>query len=313
MRQLILRSQIPVSRVFRRIQTPDPERSEPAPKTRNSQPAGKSAPRRNVKPPPESLSAAERRLILKWASSHSDQEIRRYGANEAFIDSTIKKCLDYHRSRGKSAWKADYVASCRNWIRRECEWGMAPAPKRAAEKIINLEESAREIENGRVQRCVFEREPGKNRCKAHPHEGGRVNPRLAPGGASLPVAARSPSPPRVTGEQRDLFACHPMARASDPLGSHEAADTMQASGVARGQRELAVQAVFKWPGMSSRELSALVSQGNDGGLAYHSLARRLPEAEREGRIHARQVGKRLRWWPGPDPSGNSRRGRSCRG
>lgn len=83
------------------------------------------------------------------------------------------------------------------------------------------------------------------------------------------------------------------ARASDPASSHEAAERMN-RGVANVQRQQVIDAVWKWPGRTSKELAKL-----DGELDRHEFGRRLPEAEDAGDVHLVAEGKaELRWFPG---------------
>lgn len=86
------------------------------------------------------------------------------------------------------------------------------------------------------------------------------------------------------------------ARASDPQSSHEAAETIESSGTANIQRQQVIDAVWKWPGRTSKELAAL-----DGTLDRYQFGRRLPEAEELGEIHRRDGGKELTWHPGRKP------------
>lgn len=83
------------------------------------------------------------------------------------------------------------------------------------------------------------------------------------------------------------------ARNTDPESSHEAAESFEK--VAAGQqRQQVIDAVYKWPGKTSKELAAL-----DGELDRVQFARRLPECEDMGEIHRVKEGrKELRWFPG---------------
>lgn len=70
----------------------------------------------------------------------------------------------------------------------------------------------------------------------------------------------------------------PIARASDPLSSHLAAEAITASGTRFSQQEDAADAVSRHPGHTSQELAELT------GLDRYMLARRLPECETAGRV-----------------------------
>lgn len=88
------------------------------------------------------------------------------------------------------------------------------------------------------------------------------------------------------------------ARSADPLTSWEAAEHITRSGKAAQQQAKAVNAVNRNPGMTSFELAAHCE------LDRYQLARRLPEAEGQGRVvrgDARQCAvsghKAATWWP----------------
>jgi hypothetical protein len=66
----------------------------------------------------------------------------------------------------------------------------------------------------------------------------------------------------------------PMARASDPVTSHEAADRVATGGIAHGQRAAILEKVRELPGCTASEIGrALGHAGN------HVACRRLPELE----------------------------------
>jgi DNA-binding MarR family transcriptional regulator len=83
----------------------------------------------------------------------------------------------------------------------------------------------------------------------------------------------------------------PMARRTDPLSSHAAADRMQESGAAESQRRKALEAVKEYPGSTSKELAERCH------LDRYMLARRLPELSRMGLIVRveRKDARELRW------------------
>lgn len=84
------------------------------------------------------------------------------------------------------------------------------------------------------------------------------------------------------------------ARASDPESSKAAAERMNASGATATHTQHVIDAVWKWPGRTSKELAKL-----DGTLDRHEFGRRLPEAEDAGDVHLVAEGKaELRWFPG---------------
>lgn len=97
-------------------------------------------------------------------------------------------------------------------------------------------------------------------------------------------------------QRRGLIADLPRSRSTDPDTSHEAADAIRASGdLGRQQREV-LEAVRRWPGLTSLELGARTT------LDRWATARRLPELEAAGKIRrgeARVVNGRrhLTWHP----------------
>lgn len=70
----------------------------------------------------------------------------------------------------------------------------------------------------------------------------------------------------------------PIARASDPLSSHLAAEAITASGVRFSQQKQAADAVRRDPGHTAQELAELT------GLDRYMLGRRLSECEVAGRV-----------------------------
>ena len=97
-------------------------------------------------------------------------------------------------------------------------------------------------------------------------------------------------PTNLTEEQVDLFnpkpTRKPMARKTDPLSSHVAADRIERSGKVTKQQKAALAAVCCFPGLTTRELArATVREdrpyfaplGSDEGSRVHALGRRLSE------------------------------------
>lgn len=88
----------------------------------------------------------------------------------------------------------------------------------------------------------------------------------------------------------------PRARNTDPETSHEAAAAIAASGDLGRQQAVVLEAVKRWPGLTSLELASRLR------LDRYQVARRLPELERAGQVSkgpARRVGKRsgVTWVP----------------
>ena len=96
---------------------------------------------------------------------------------------------------------------------------------------------------------------------------------------------------------------HHPARKTDPVSSHEAADHVVGSGLAKAQQDQAEAAVYAHPGRTSLELSTMCA------LDRYTLARRLPELEDAGRVHRGPIRqcdiskrKAMEWHPGPKPT-----------
>lgn len=70
----------------------------------------------------------------------------------------------------------------------------------------------------------------------------------------------------------------PLARRTDPPSSHRAAEAITRSGQRAAQKLAVLQALQRFDGSTSRELSELA------GLDRYAVARRLPELERDGRV-----------------------------
>lgn len=87
----------------------------------------------------------------------------------------------------------------------------------------------------------------------------------------------------------DLFAVPairvqtPIARASDPLSSHLAAEHVTKTGTRSDQQNKAAEAVKQFPGLTSFELAMRT------GIDRYTLARRLPECETAGRVRKGEI------------------------
>lgn len=97
-------------------------------------------------------------------------------------------------------------------------------------------------------------------------------------------------------QRQGLIADLPRSRSTDPDTSHEAADAIRASGDLGRQQKAVLEAVRRWPGLTSLELGARMD------INRWAVARRCPELEVAGKIHrgaARKVNGRshLTWWP----------------
>jgi hypothetical protein len=78
----------------------------------------------------------------------------------------------------------------------------------------------------------------------------------------------------------------PIARRSDPVGSHKAAAALNNSGRRNTQKETVLQALRQHPDKTSAELHEL-----SGELDRVTFARRLPDLETDG--YAARSGERL--------------------
>lgn len=89
----------------------------------------------------------------------------------------------------------------------------------------------------------------------------------------------------------------PLARTSDPLSSHAAADRVVRSGKARGDAVRCLVALAEYPGVTAETIARVT------GIEPYTVRKRLADLRR--RKQARSTGKSgtdvLRWWP--EPSG----------
>lgn len=90
----------------------------------------------------------------------------------------------------------------------------------------------------------------------------------------------------------------PMARTTDPISSHLAADEVKQSGARAKQARAVLVGLRKYPGLTSRELS--LAMGADRVM----VARRLPDLADAGEVERGEMRKcqivgRLAqtWWP----------------
>jgi hypothetical protein len=97
-------------------------------------------------------------------------------------------------------------------------------------------------------------------------------------------------------QRRGLIADLPRARTTDPETSHEAGDAIRASGELGRQQTAVLEAVRRWPGLTSLELGARMK------LDRWAIARRLPELETARKVWrdgTRVINGRrhTQWWP----------------
>lgn len=77
----------------------------------------------------------------------------------------------------------------------------------------------------------------------------------------------------------------PIARNTDPLTSHEAAEAITMSGARAAQQAITAKAVEQYPGLTSLELS------RRSRIDRYTLARRLSECEEHGQVRRGQARK----------------------
>lgn len=92
-----------------------------------------------------------------------------------------------------------------------------------------------------------------------------------------------------------VLADTPRSRHSDPETSHQAADAIRRSGELGRQQLAVLEAVRRWPGLTSLELGARME------LNRWAVARRLPELEpeyvRKGEPRMVNGRRHVTWWP----------------
>lgn len=100
--------------------------------------------------------------------------------------------------------------------------------------------------------------------------------------------------------QFDLLDASPIARRTDPITSHEAADAITKDGTRASQRHTVLLMVRRRPGHTSAELAA------SNNADRYVLARRLPDLRDHGGLVyngleprvCKVTGKRAQtWWP----------------
>lgn len=88
----------------------------------------------------------------------------------------------------------------------------------------------------------------------------------------------------------------PAYHRNDPETSEEAATLITESGKRQKHIDLVVSAVARYPGCGSAQLAAII------GMDRHEVARRLPDALKQGRVHqgdrvVYEGRKHVSWWP----------------
>ena len=87
----------------------------------------------------------------------------------------------------------------------------------------------------------------------------------------------------------------PLARKSDPVSSHQAAEKIKKSGKKEANIQRVTDLVYSHPGLTSKQLATKTDE-----MDRHEVARRLSDAEDAGLIHAkgRKEPGEITWWPG---------------
>jgi len=72
-------------------------------------------------PPPECLTAAEKKRLGKWVRGHDDPQIRvLIKKGPGGIADLVEECLNWHRAEDR--WRRDWVATCENWMKKHVRW-----------------------------------------------------------------------------------------------------------------------------------------------------------------------------------------------
>ncbi len=99
----------------------------------------------------------------------------------------------------------------------------------------------------------------------------------------------------MVGNACRLYTDTPRSRATDPVTSHEAAEAIKASGELGRQQTAVLEAVRRWPGLTSLQLSTRMQ------LDRWAIGRRLPELEptyvRKGEPTVMNGRRHVTWWP----------------
>lgn len=86
-------------------------------------------------PAPDDLTNPEKRALLDWVRAPASRRglDRPDLAQPAKLRALVSACLDHHRAKGNV--HADWVATCRTWIRNEADGRFAPARPQASTSV----------------------------------------------------------------------------------------------------------------------------------------------------------------------------------
>ena len=134
-------------------------RPTPAPKRKQG------AARQASTPPPDALSSDDLNALLEWTCDAEPTQAHR-------VEALVQECLDHFRGEGKK--KQDWIATCRNWIRRDRQYreqrggargnGLRPGPITQAIRNIAARDAARAgREDAHAEQAVRDVYPGGQR------------------------------------------------------------------------------------------------------------------------------------------------------
>lgn len=101
---------------------------------------------------------------------HVTSDMRSWAAEKCpgiNVDKSTEQFIDYWKSKGSNATKTDWVATWRNWIRRELEWAK-PTPEVEQEDAMAKWRAERAERIQRQQEQAAEREAAKDRFTPPP-------------------------------------------------------------------------------------------------------------------------------------------------
>lgn len=109
--------------------------------------------------PPDALSEAELGALVSWTCEAEPSQAHR-------VEALVQECLDHFRGEGKK--KHDWVATCRNWIRRDRQYreqrsnggrgnGVRPGPiAQAVRNIAARDRARRERANADAEQALLD-------------------------------------------------------------------------------------------------------------------------------------------------------------
>lgn len=96
----------------------------------------------------------------------------------------------------------------------------------------------------------------------------------------------------MSAQQLSILDAIDRSRSGDPQSSKRAEREIKRSGTLRGQAQMVLGLIKRYPGRSTKELSEL------GTLDRYQIARRSADLKRLGLVKAVAIGSSdLQWWP----------------